>query len=187
MCCVGKPGAPYLFHRLQATLPHRDTSGHLLLDLGRRTRGGGVDKSLPAKREYSRKSTVTSTQTVCEPTSSLQVLQQPSRKNPVAGDVLQGASSPPSTFIASSFVISLKVALFRSSCSTPLKAVYPAQGCLSRSRLFHNRLCFHCFDSRLVPEDWLLWPRTNVYFYSVVGFDHFTFTASVSDDNGCPV
>ena len=39
-------------------------------------------------------------QTVCEPTSSGPVLQQPSRKNPVIGDVQQISSLPPSTFLA---------------------------------------------------------------------------------------
>src|SRR5690606_40028186 len=43
--------------------------------------GRGVDKSLPLKRENSRNSRVTWTQTVCEPTSASLVLQQPSRKN----------------------------------------------------------------------------------------------------------
>ena len=60
----------------------------------------GVERSLPAAFENARNSAVITTQTVCEPTSSGPVLQQPSRKKPVMGDVQQVASLPPSTFLA---------------------------------------------------------------------------------------
>jgi hypothetical protein len=60
----------------------------------------GVERSLPADFEKVRNSAVITTQTVCEPTSSGPVLQQPSRKKPVMGVVLQAASLPPSTFFA---------------------------------------------------------------------------------------
>ena len=43
-------------------------------------------------------------QTVCFPVSALPVLQQPSRKNPVTGDVEQGFSSSPKTFRLGSIV-----------------------------------------------------------------------------------
>jgi len=39
------------------------------------------------------------------PTSSESVLQQPSRKNPVRGDVEHGASGPPSTFLDSKGIV----------------------------------------------------------------------------------
>src|SRR3954471_1243503 len=60
----------------------------------------GVDKSFPAAFEKARNSAVRTTQTVCDPTSSGPVLQQPSRKKPVIGEVQQVASLPPSTFLA---------------------------------------------------------------------------------------
>jgi hypothetical protein len=60
----------------------------------------GVDRSFPAAFEKARNSAVRTTQTVCDPTSSGPVLQQPSRKKPVIGDVQQVASLPPSTFFA---------------------------------------------------------------------------------------
>jgi hypothetical protein len=60
----------------------------------------GVDRSLPAAFEKARNSAVRTTQTVCDPTSSGPVLQQPSRKKPVIGEVQQVASFPPSTFLA---------------------------------------------------------------------------------------
>src|SRR6476646_2327114 len=59
-----------------------------------------VSRSLPWDREKSRNSSVTRVQTVCEPTSSGPVLQQPSRKKPVSGALLHSSSSPPSTFLA---------------------------------------------------------------------------------------
>src|SRR6185369_94139 len=60
----------------------------------------GVERSFPAALEKARNSAVSTTQTVCDPTSSGPVLQQPSRKKPVIGDVQQVASLPPSTFFA---------------------------------------------------------------------------------------
>jgi hypothetical protein len=60
----------------------------------------GVDRSFPAAFEKARNSAVSTTQTVCDPTSSGPVLQQPSRKKPVIGNVQQVASLPPSTFFA---------------------------------------------------------------------------------------
>src|SRR5207344_1424588 len=59
--------------------------------------GWGVDKSLPRKRENSKNSFVTSTQTVCEPVSASLVLQQPSRKKPVTGVSLQPCNASPNT------------------------------------------------------------------------------------------
>src|SRR5262249_29869988 len=60
----------------------------------------GVERSLPTDFENARNSAVITTQTVWDPTSSGPVLQQPSRKKPVIGDVQQVASLPPSTFFA---------------------------------------------------------------------------------------
>src|SRR6476620_6200825 len=60
----------------------------------------GVERSFPAALEKARNSAVRTTQTVCDPTSSGPVLQHPSRKKPVIGDVQQVASLPPSTFFA---------------------------------------------------------------------------------------
>src|SRR5215217_4762547 len=60
----------------------------------------GVDRSFPAALENARNSAVRTTQTVCDPTSSGPVLQHPSRKKPVIGDVQQVASLPPRTFLA---------------------------------------------------------------------------------------
>src|SRR5262245_23411243 len=59
--------------------------------------GCAVDRSLTRKRENSRNSFVTSTQTVCEPASWSLVLQQPSRKKPVLGLSLQPCSASPNT------------------------------------------------------------------------------------------
>lgn len=57
----------------------------------------GVLRSLPAAAEKRRKSAVATTHTVCDPRSSGDVLQQPSRKNPVIGLIEHGASGPPRT------------------------------------------------------------------------------------------
>ena len=48
--------------------------------------------------EKAKNSLVIMQQTVCFPVSAPPVLQQPSRKNPVTGDVEQGLSSSPKTF-----------------------------------------------------------------------------------------
>jgi len=62
--------------------------------------GRGVDKSFPAAFENSKNSLVTIEQTVCEPVSASEVLQQPSRKNPVTGSVPHSTRSVPKTFWA---------------------------------------------------------------------------------------
>ena len=56
-------------------------------------------RSLPLAFENNKNASLISTQTVCEPASSAQVLHRPSRRNPVNGLLLQGDSSLPRTLI----------------------------------------------------------------------------------------
>src|SRR5437899_10272580 len=62
--------------------------------------GIGVERSLPQVLEKARKPAVMTTQTVWLPTSSRDVLQQPSRKKPVIGFIEQTSSRSPSTLRA---------------------------------------------------------------------------------------
>ena len=71
--------------------------------------GRGVERSLPASLLKARNSSVITAQTVCEPTSSGPVEQQPSRKKPVTGAFEQGSSSPPTTFTSGSRLIDRSV------------------------------------------------------------------------------
>ena len=64
---------------------------------GRSSPGTGVLRSLPAKREYSRNASLTSTHTVWDPVSWSLVLQHPSLKNPVTGSSLHGNRVSPKT------------------------------------------------------------------------------------------
>ena len=61
--------------------------------------GAGVIKSFPCDLANSRKSCVTTQQTVCDPRSFSSVLQQPSRYQPVRGSVEHDLSSVPKTLI----------------------------------------------------------------------------------------
>ena len=85
----------------------------------------GVERSLPAALENAKNSAVSTTQTVCDPTSSGPVLQQPSRKKPVIGDVQQVASLSPSTFLACGCRTTPFVEAMRIMRLTPL--LFPAE------------------------------------------------------------
>ncbi len=66
---------------------------------GKEKCGAGVMRSLPCCRAYSRKSSLTTQHTVCEPRSFSSVLQHPSRYQPVFGSFEHVCNSVPSTFI----------------------------------------------------------------------------------------
>ena len=85
----------------------------------------GVERSFPAAFENARNSAVSITQTVCDPTSSGPVLQHPSRKKPVIGDVQQIASLSPSTFLACGCRTTPFVEAMRIMRLTPL--LFPAE------------------------------------------------------------
>ncbi len=67
------------------------------LQPGNPNSGRGVERSFPLALLNARNSSVITAQTVWLATSSAEVLQQPSRKNPVSGVVEHGSSTPPST------------------------------------------------------------------------------------------
>src|SRR5262249_13968339 len=88
----------------------------------------GVERSLPADFENSRNSAVITTHTVCEPTSSGPVLQQPSRKKPVIGDFDHAAHLPPSTFLAmgsrsTPLVLAMRIMLILRAFSVQLASI----------------------------------------------------------------
>lgn len=68
-------------------------------------------KSLPCDFEKLKKASVICAHTVWLPKSSSQVLQQPSRKNPVTGSVPQGCNTPPRTFFAFSDISKILLGL----------------------------------------------------------------------------
>lgn len=64
---------------------------------GKPSAGLGVERSLPRYFEKAKNSASICAQTVCDPVSSVLVLQQPSLKNPVTGSWPQGINSSPNT------------------------------------------------------------------------------------------
>ena len=90
----------------RASAPRTGTTDRPGAGPGSRIPGGAWDRSLPRERENSRNSRVTRVHTVCRPTSSSEVLQQPSRKKPAFGSSEQDSSGSPNTFVAGSIAIS---------------------------------------------------------------------------------